>query len=211
MLPTAPRRGCLAPSGRGLWRGAGRRVASSPPGGVRFESVPRAASCVTDLHSLVCGLGRAVSASAKPRAQDRRSATFRAKSSVIPRRHLPGFCVVLFALRLLRLAALGLGIALVLWSANRRREKGKIGLIAAARHKLSKHRCARLLDSVISCRAILEVSSGSVSKQAPRGRTTDAWSGRATAARVERAAVLPSCRGLPRRAAGGAAARPAHE
>ena len=70
MLPTAPRRGCLAPSGRGLWRGAGRRVASSPPGGVRSESVPRAAPCETAAYSLVCGLGRAVSASAKPLARD---------------------------------------------------------------------------------------------------------------------------------------------
>ena len=79
MLPAAPRRGCLAPSGRGLWRGAGRRVASSPPGGVRSESVPQAAPCETAAHALVCGLGRAVSASAKPRARDCRSVRFTAR------------------------------------------------------------------------------------------------------------------------------------
>ena len=88
MPSTAPRRGCLATSGRGLWRGAGRRVSSLAPGGGRSESVQRAAPCETAAYSLVCGLGRAVSASAKPRAQDRRSAIFRAKTSVIPRRPL---------------------------------------------------------------------------------------------------------------------------
>ena len=209
MLPTAPRRGCLAPSGRGLWRGAGRRVASSAPGLGRCESVQRAAPCETAAYSLVCGLGRAVSASQSRGLGIVVASIFRDKTYAIPRQHLPGFCLLLFAPRLLRLRRLAKH--LLLWSANRRREKGKIGLIAAARHKLSKHRCARLLDSVISHRAILEVSSGSVSKQAPRGRTTDAWSGRPTAARVERAAVLPSRRGLSRHAAGGAAARPAHE
>ena len=76
MLPTAPRRGCLAPSGRGLWRGAGRRVASSAPGGARCEPVQRAAPCEADLHSLLCGLGRAVSASQSGGIRDCRSVDF---------------------------------------------------------------------------------------------------------------------------------------
>ena len=117
MLPTAPRRGCLAPSGRGLWRGAGRRVASSPPGGVRSESVPRAAPCETAAHALVCGLGRALGASAKPRARDCRSAIFRVKTSVIPRRHLPGFCVGVLALTACLPLHLG-GVLIDIQSAN---------------------------------------------------------------------------------------------
>ena len=76
MLPTAPRRGCLAPSCRGLWRGAGRRVSSSAPGGARFEPVRRAAPCETAAHALVCGLGRAVSASQSGGIRDCRSVDF---------------------------------------------------------------------------------------------------------------------------------------
>ena len=210
MPSTAPRRGCLAPSGRGLWRGAGRRVSSPPPGGARCEPVQRAAPCETDLHSLICGLGRAVSASAKPRARDCIEARFSERT------RLPSLAG-LWLSSVVRFWHFDYGLLDARWTCPPEsvhiggRYKGKRASRSAARHKLSKHRCARLLDSVISCRAILEVSSGSVSKQAPRGRTTDAWSGRATAARVERAAVLPSRRGLSRHAAGGAAARPANK
>ena len=63
MLPTAPRRGCLSGSDLGPPRGAGRRVSSSAPGERPSEPSRRAAPCETDLHSLVGGLGRAVSAS----------------------------------------------------------------------------------------------------------------------------------------------------
>ena len=98
MLPTAPRRGCLAPSGRGLWRGAGRRVASLAPGWGKSEPVQRAAPCETAAYSLVCGLGRAVSASQSRGLGIVVASIFGAKTSVIPRRHLPGFCVGVLAL-----------------------------------------------------------------------------------------------------------------
>ena len=208
MLPTAPRRGCLAPSGRGLWRGAGRRVSSSAPGGGRSEPVQRAAPCVTDLHSLICGLGRAVSASAKPRARDCRSVDFPCEDACHPSPAVAELRGALLALRQQRPR----------WRlpprvcAYTRRYKGKGDRHFCGVSQIIQDRCAtRLLDSVISRRAIHLSLQGVCQKQAPRGRTTDAWSGRATASRAGRAAVLPRRRGLPRHAAGGAAARPAYK
>ena len=77
MLPTAPRRGCLSGSDLGAAGGAGRRVSSSAPGERRsgtLEGLPRARRPRTPLYA--AWVARSVSASAKPRAQNCRSADF---------------------------------------------------------------------------------------------------------------------------------------
>ena len=99
MLPTAPRRGCLSGSDLGPPRGAGRRVSSSPPGGGRSEPVQRAAPCETAAYSLICGR---VARSALSKAAGSGfvvASIFLLLTSIIPRRHLQGFCVVPFALQ----------------------------------------------------------------------------------------------------------------